>query len=297
MKKRVFTIAMLSFLFVGTPSFSAVEKKDSVKTEMVAEATTATTDSAKAETVAEAAPVAPVEETKTEAPKKASFHQIVKEKIIEGGVTFMSIVLLCLVLGLTIAIERVITLNLASTDVKKLMNRIKEALQIGGIASAKDVCASSPSPVASIIAQGLIRVPEGLDNVSDSISSHGSAEMIRLEKGMSWIALFISLAPMFGFMGTVIGMIDAFDTIQQAEDIKIDQVAGGIKVALLTTVAGLIVAVILQVFYNYLTAKLDTLAEQMEDANNDFIDILVVTDILNKKPSEVSKKATARVEA
>jgi len=208
--------------------------------------------------------------------EQVSLHQFVKEKIIEGGVTFMSIVLICLIIGLTIAVERVVTLNMATSNVSKFMEKVKESFQTNGIDKTKELCASTRGPIPSILAQGLLRIDEGVDNVEKSIDSYGSTEMIRLEKGMSWIQLFINLAPMFGFMGTVMGMIEAFDQIQATADIQIDQVAGGIKVALLTTVAGLVVAVILQVFYNYLSAKLDSISEQMEDANNSFVDMLVV---------------------
>ncbi len=305
MKKCTLSFLMAAFLFVGSASFAAeTAKVDSAKaeTEIVDSASTAASDEAVDSAAVAAAPVeekpeetASVEEAEI-APVAPSFHQVVKEKIIEGGVVFMSIVLICLIIGLTVAVERVITLNMASTNVAKFMAKVKEALQVGGLTAAKEVCMKTPGPVASIISQGLIRVPQGIDNVSDSIASHGSSEMMRLEKGLSWIQLFISVAPMFGFMGTVLGMIDAFDTIQMAEDIKIDQVAGGIKVALLTTVAGLIVAVILQFFYNYLTAKLDSLAEQMEDANNDFIDILVVTGAADKEIEEAKVRKAQLVQ-
>lgn len=310
MKKCTLSFLMAAFLFVGNASFAAeTASVDSAKaeTEIVDSTSTAVADSASTDSAAAVAAAAndqnalpdnePIQEELAEVEAVApSFHQVVKEKIIEGGVVFMSIVLICLIIGLTVAVERVITLNMASTNVKKFMTKVKEALQVGGLNAAKEVCMKTPGPVASIISQGLIRVPEGIDNVSESIASHGSSEMMRLEKGLSWIQLFISVAPMFGFMGTVLGMIDAFDTIQMAEDIKIDQVAGGIKVALLTTVAGLIVAVILQFFYNYLTAKLDSLAEQMEDANNDFIDILVVTGAADKEIEEAKVRKAQLVQ-
>lgn len=210
----------------------------------------------------------PVEESQT-------FHQRVKEKFIEGGWEFMGIVLLCLILGLAISIERIITLNLATTNTKKLLSEVEDALSSGGVEEAKKVCASTRGPVASIFSQGLLRVSEGIEMVEKSIISYGSVEMGRLERGLVWISLFISLAPMLGFMGTVIGMIDAFDSIQAAGDISPQVVAGGIKVALLTTVGGLIVAVILQLFYNYNVSKIDSLVNQMEDASIAFIDLLV----------------------
>ena len=202
-------------------------------------------------------------------------HQIIKDKFIEGGVLFMGIVLTCLILGLAIAIERVITINLATINTKKFISDVDQALNTGGVEKAQDLSARTPGPIASIYSQGFSRLREGLSAVEKSIVSYGSVEMGKLEKGLTWISLFISLAPMLGFMGTVIGMIEAFDTIEQAEDIKIDEVASGIKVALLTTVAGLIVAVILQVFYNYLVSKIDSLVNQMEESSVNLVDMIV----------------------
>jgi biopolymer transport protein ExbB len=204
-----------------------------------------------------------------------SFHQVVKEKFIEGGWQFMGIVLVCLILGLAIAIERIITLNLATSNNKKLLAKVEEALEAGGVEQAKEVTKSTRGPVASIFTQGLMRMSEGLEMVEKSIIAYGSVEMGRLERGLVWISLFISLAPMLGFMGTVIGMIEAFDSIEAAGDISPALVARGIKIALLTTVAGLIVAVILQLFYNYLVAKIDGLVNGMEDASISLVDILV----------------------
>ncbi len=203
------------------------------------------------------------------------FHQQVKEKFIEGDWRFMSPVLLCLILGLAIAIERIITLNLASTNTKRLLTKVEDALNTGGIEAAKDVTKNTRGPVASIFTQGLMRWPEGVDMVEKSIVSYGSVEMGRLERGLVWISLFIAIAPMLGFMGTVIGMIGAFDAIEAAGDISPSLVAGGIKIALLTTVAGLIVAIILQLFYNYCVSKVDSLVNQMEDASISLVDILV----------------------
>ena len=207
--------------------------------------------------------------------EEATFTQVVKDKFIEGGWPWMSPVLLCLILGLAIAIERIITLNMATTNTKKLLAKVEDALNTGGIEAAKEVTASTRGPVASIFTQGLMRSSEGIDMVEKSIISYGSVEMGRLEKGLVWISLFISLAPMLGFMGTVVGMIQAFDAIQAAGDISPSLVAGGIKVALLTTVAGLIVSIILQLLYNYLVSKVDGLVNQMEDASISLVDLLV----------------------
>jgi biopolymer transport protein ExbB len=207
--------------------------------------------------------------------EEASFHQIIKQQFIDGGPEFMGIVLICLILGLAISIERIIHLNLATTNVSKLLNKVDKALNSGGVEAAKEVCRNTNGPVASIFVQGLMRMSEGVEMVEKSIIAYGSVEMGKLEKGMVWISLFISLAPMLGFMGTVIGMIDAFDAIAAAGDVSPSLVAGGIKVALLTTVGGLIVAVILQLFYNYLVSKVDSLVNSMEDASITLVDMLV----------------------
>ena len=214
--------------------------------------------------------------------EEQGFHQVVKEKFIEGGWQFMGIVLVCLILGLAISIERIITLNLATTNTKKLLAKVEEALESGGVEKAKDVTKSTRGPVASIFTQGLMRMTEGIEMVEKSIIAYGSVEMGRLEKGLVWISLMISLAPMLGFMGTVIGMIEAFDSIEAAGDISPALVARGIKIALLTTVAGLIVAVILQLFYNYLVSKIDGLVNSMEDASISLVDILVRYNLTKK---------------
>ncbi len=207
--------------------------------------------------------------------EEVSFHQVIKQQFIDGGPEFMGIVLICLILGLAISIERIIHLNLATTNVSKLLTKVDEALKLGGVEAAKEVCRNTNGPVASIFVQGLMRMSEGVEMVEKSIIAYGSVEMGKLEKGMVWISLFISLAPMLGFMGTVIGMIDAFDAIAAAGDVSPSLVAGGIKVALLTTVGGLIVAVILQLFYNYLVSKVDSLVNSMEDASITLVDMLV----------------------
>jgi biopolymer transport protein ExbB len=194
---------------------------------------------------------------------------------IEGDPIYMTPIVLCLILGLAVSLERIVTLNLASTNTKKLLLKIEDALSTGGIEAAKDVTRNTRGPVASIFTQGLMRYSEGIEMVEKSIIAYGSVEMGRMEKGLVWISLFISMAPMLGFLGTVIGMIFAFDTIEAAGDISPSIVAGGIKIALITTVAGLIVAIILQLFYNYLVAKIDSLVNDMEDASISLVDILV----------------------
>ena len=217
--------------------------------------------------------VVPVE---VEEAEEASFHQVLKEKFIEGGAGFMGVVLIALILGLALCIERIIYLNLATTDTDKLLADIDKAFKgKKGVEDAKEVCRNTPGPVASIFYQGLERSSEGLEMVEKSIVAYGSVQMGRLERNTSWISLFIALAPMLGFMGTVIGMIQAFDKIEAAGDMQPSLVAGGIKVALLTTVFGLIVAIILQIFYNYIIAKIDSIVNDMENASIDLMDLLV----------------------
>ena len=203
-----------------------------------------------------------------------SFTQELKNRFIEGGPGFMGIVLICLILGLAISIERIIFLNLATTNTKKLTSGVEEAISSGGIEAAKELCRDTKGPVASIFYQGLDRANEGIENAEKAVIAYGGVQMGQLEKNVSWISLFIALAPMLGFMGTVIGMIQAFDKIEAAGDMQPSLVAGGIKVALLTTVFGLIVAIILQVFYNYIVAKIDSIVNDMEDASITLIDIL-----------------------
>ena len=261
MKNIITLITLFSFLLIGNYSIHAQSDsiEDTTSVEQVESMESSEDYSTNVETVTES----------------ESFHQIIKQKFIEGGPGFMGIVLLCLILGLALAIERIIYLNLATTDTDKLLHGVENAMKNGGVEAAKEVCRNTKGPVASIFYQGLDRSNEGIDMVEKSIISYGSVQLGLLEKGLSWISLFIALAPMLGFMGTVIGMIGAFDAIEAAGDISPSLVAGGIKVALLTTVFGLIVAMILQIFYNYLIAKVDSITNWMEDASISLIDLLV----------------------
>ena len=264
--KKLF--ALITFAAVLNFSYApaVIAQEDSTGTEMVADELVEEVEEpvveVPAETVVEAAP-------------DESFHQTLKTKFIEGGAGFMGVVLLVLILGLALCIERIIYLSLATGNSDKLLGEIESSLSSGGVDAAKEICRNTKGPVASIFYQGLNRKDEGLDMVEKSIVSYGSVQMGLLEKGLSWISLCIALAPMLGFMGTVIGMIGAFDAIEAAGDISPSLVAGGIKVALLTTVFGLIVAMILQVFYNYIIAKVDSLVNDMENASITFMDILV----------------------
>ncbi len=276
MMKKVFSIFTLTaMLSMSTVAFAqeADEVTNEEAVEMAENDTLADEESAVEEEAAEMPLTEQEEETTTT--ERQTIHQIIKQKFIEGGPEFMGIVLLVLILGLAICIERIIYLNLATTNNNKLIKNVDEALKSGGVEKAKEVCKNTRGPVASIFYQGLDRADGGIDVVEKSIISYGSVLMGQLERGVSWISLFIALAPMLGFMGTVIGMIGAFDAIEAAGDISPSLVAGGIKVALLTTVFGLIVAIILQIFYNYIVAKIDNITNSMENASIALIDLLV----------------------
>ena len=201
-------------------------------------------------------------------------NQALKQKFIEGGPAFMSLIIICLIIGLALAIERILYLSFSKINTKKLVENVEAALKEGGIEKAKEVCRETRGPVASIFYQGLLRYDQGLDVVEKTIVSYGSVQQSQLESGLSWISLFIAIAPSLGFLGTVIGMINAFDAIQAAGDISPNIVAGGMKVALITTVGGLIVAMILQVFYNYILAKIESITIDMEDSSISLIDVL-----------------------
>lgn len=211
-----------------------------------------------------------------------SGYQVLKKYFIDGDWRFMSFVLICLILGLAFCIERIITLNIATTNTDKLLSRIDENLKSGDIEGAKEVCKSTPGPTASILFEGLKNADQGPEAVEKAIVSYGGVQMGLLERGLVWISLFIAIAPMLGFMGTVIGMIQAFDRIQAVGDLSPSVVAGGIKVALLTTVFGLISAIILQIFYNYIVNKIDGIVNKMEDASIAIVDIMAENNVFSK---------------
>jgi biopolymer transport protein ExbB len=260
MKKLFSIIAIAALVFAGTLSSNAA---------------TVQTMPSNVQTVMMAATVSIIQDEGGTTTADKGFHQELKDRFVEGGPAFMGIVLLCLILGLAFAIERIIYLNLSTTNTKKLADNVEDALNSGGLDAAKEVCRNTKGPVASIYYQGLERADESIDAAEKAVIAYGGVQMGQLEKNVSWISLFISIAPMLGFMGTVLGMIDAFDKIQAAGDMNPSLVAGGIKIALLTTVFGLVVAIILQVFYNYIIAKIDSIVNSMEDASITLIDMLV----------------------
>ena len=272
MKKLFAFVAVLGMLFLGA-SLTVVAQNETTDTTTMEEMadTTAVTEGVTVEVTEEA----PAEEVATAPEEGGELHKKIKAKFIEGGASFMGAVLLTLIFGLALAIERIIYLNLATTNTDKLLKKVEEALESDGIDAAKEVCRNTRGPAASIFYQGLDRVEEGIEAAEKSVISYGSVQMGLLEKNLSWISLFIAIAPMLGFMGTVIGMIDAFDKIRIAGTVSAQLVAGGIQIALITTVSGLIVAIILQIFYNYILTKIDALVNNMEDSSITLIDILV----------------------
>lgn len=217
-----------------------------------------------------------VEEVQAPAPAEGGgMHKALKQKFIEGGPAWMAPIALCLIVGLALCIERIIYLSLSSTDTKKLLADVDEAWSKGGVEAAKEVCRNTRGPVASIFYQGLSRFDEGVEVVEKTVASYGGVQLGLLETNLTWISLFIALSPSLGFLGTVVGMVEAFDRIQQVGDISATIVASGIKVALLTTVFGLIVAMILQVFYNYILTLVEGMTNDMEDSSISLLDIIV----------------------
>lgn len=228
---------------------------------------------AAAEPVAEAVTEVVDEVAETEVAGE-TMHHVMMQKFLEGGWAWMLPILIFLVIGLAVAIERILYLALSTINTKKFVAEVEQTVKSKGIGAAKELCRNTRGPIASIYYQGLDRYDQGLDAVEKSVVSYGSVQTGQMESGLTWIGLFIALSPMLGFMGTVVGMIQAFDQIQAAGDISPTLVAGGIKVALLTTLMGLIAAVILQLFYNYIVSKIDSLVNDMEDASITLMDIL-----------------------
>ena len=271
MRKFLAIMAVTGVLTFGISNV-VVADDDSTSTEMVEDTAQMETAIEVVEEVVPEATSAAVEET-IEVEK--TFHQTVKQKFIEGDAGFMSFVAISLILGLAIVIERVIYLSMSTSNTSKLVNDVETALNTGGVDAAKEVCRNTAGPVASIFYQGLDRYEEGIEMVEKSVIAYGGVQVGQLEKNVSWISLFIALAPMLGFFGTVIGMISAFDAIAAANNISPAIVAVGIGQALITTVSGLLVAMVLQVFYNYIVSKIDSITNDMEDASISLIDILV----------------------
>ena len=227
-------------------------------------------DAAQTEVVAETAAV----ETVTEEPAGEPMHFALMKKFLEGGWGWMLPVLVCLILGLAISIERILYMTFAQINTKKFVAKVEALLNEKGIEAAKEYCRNTRGPIASIYYQGLMRYDQGLEAVEKAVVSYGSVQQGQMESGLSWISLFIALSPSLGFMGTVVGMIQAFDDIERSATMSPTVVAGGIKVALLTTIMGLISAVILQVFFNYILSKIESQVVNMEDTSITLVDML-----------------------
>ena len=275
MKKLLTLIAFFGILFIGVNN-SYAQEPDSIENNT--DTSTTVVEDTEPQ-INETEDVAEEEAAKTEGGR----HQKIKAKFIEGGADFMGIILLVLILGLAISLERVIYLSLATTNVNKLLKNVEKALETGGVDEAKEVCRSTRGPIASIFYQGLERADQNIEVVEKAVISYGSVQMGILEKGLTWVSLFISIAPMLGFMGTVLGMIQAFEAIEAAGNVSAGLVAHGIQIALITTVTGLIVAIILQIFYNYIVSKIDSLVNKMEDSSISLIDILVKHKLTHSK--------------
>ncbi|WP_321478395.1 MotA/TolQ/ExbB proton channel family protein [uncultured Bacteroides sp.] len=271
MKKLFAIIAVIGVITFGSTQIALAQ--DAPAADQTEQATPAAVD--QPEATADAATPAATEE--------GGIHKELKVKFIEGTASFMSLVAIALVIGLAFCIERIIYLSLAEINSKKLIAAVEAALEKGDVEAAKDICRNTRGPIASIFYQGLMRVDQGIDIVEKSVVSYGGVQAGYLEKGCSWITLFIAMAPSLGFLGTVIGMVQAFDKIQQVGDISPTVVAGGMKVALITTIFGLIVALILQVFYNYVLTKIEALTSEMEDSSITLLDLVIKYNLKYKK--------------
>lgn len=280
MKRLFATLTCMAYLFVGFSSVAMAQTAEATEdTTVAATAEQATPDSlaAAADTVEEADATAPEEVT-----EEVNFHQAIKTKFIEGGAEFMALIALTLIIGLSLCLERIIYLNLADADYEAFLKKMESMLERGDVEGAKKLARETRGPIASIAYQALLRLDNGIDVVERSIVSYGGVQGGLLEKNLSWITLFIAIAPSLGFLGTVIGMVLAFDKIQKVGDISPTVVAGGMKVALITTIGGLIVAMILQVFYNYILAKVESILNRMEDASISLVDMVIKYNLLKK---------------
>ena len=270
MKKFFASIACVAALSVGFTTTAMAQDSAATATEVV-DSAKATVDTAAA-AVDTAATATPATE---EAAAEGSFHQAFKQKFIEGGADWMTPIAIALILGLAICLERIVYLNLSDVNPKKMLEDIEAALEKNDLEGAKTIARNTRGPIASIAYQALLRADQGIDIVEKSVVSYGGVQGGLLEKNLSWITLFIALSPSLGFLGTVVGMVFAFDKIEQVGDISPTVVAGGMKVALITTIGGLVVAMILQVFYNYILSLVEGIVNKMEDASITLLDIIV----------------------
>lgn len=259
------TILVLGMLLVST----AVTAADTISSTVLSDTTTSV--------MLDEAFLEMADTTSVDAIANESMYTQLKNKFVEGGAGFMSLVALCLIIGLAFCIERIIYLSLSEINAKKFMQDVEQKLVSEGVESAKNLCRNTKGPVASVCYQGLLHIKDTEDSIERSISSYASVQIGNMEKGCSWITLCIAMAPSLGFLGTVIGMVMAFDHIESAGDISPTIVASGMKVALITTIFGIITALILQLFYNYILSKIDHLTAQMEESAITLMDIISET--------------------
>lgn len=277
MKKTISSISIALLMAIGVFNYAvSQDTTESTATESVAEEMVDSPSSISNQANEEDSEVSqPIDEV-----VELDFVQTLKQKYIEGDPFWMTPVLICLIIGLALSIERIVYLNLSTINTRKFLDDVETALKNKGVEAAKDICRNTRGPIASIFYQGLDRSDEGIEMVEKSVVSYGGVQMGLLEKGLSWLSLFIALAPMLGFLGTVIGMIFAFDKIVSDGQVSPTTVAGGIKVSLLTTVFGLIAAIILQIFYNYIVSKVDGLVNEMEDSSISLVDMMLKNKIV-----------------
>ncbi|MBR2185691.1 MAG: MotA/TolQ/ExbB proton channel family protein [Prevotella sp.] len=269
-KQKIAFLVISLFLMCVTPVMAQDATTQKAQTETIA----AALDTSAIDTTSLLLDEAAMEMDDSTAVADGGAYTQLKKKFVDGGVWFMSLVALCLILGLAFCIERIIYLTLSEIDAKKFMVRLEEKLKTEGVEAAKDLCRNTRGPIASICYQGLLRIDSSMEEIERSVSSYASVQVGKMEKGCSWITLFIAMAPSLGFLGTVIGMVMAFDQIEIAGDIGPTIVASGMKVALITTIFGIIVALILQLFYNYVLSKIDHLTAQMEESAITLMDII-----------------------
>ena len=263
------TMAIVAMSIFGTSVVEAQSKEavtDSVTTALTHSTAKSVSDSTTSDLI--------VEDELLETEETGGLHKQLKSKFIEGSAGFMSLVALALVIGLAFCIERIIYLTLSEINAKKLMNTIGSKIESADIEGAKDICRNTRGPVASICYQGLLRINESIEDIERSVVSYGAVQTANLERGCSWIKLCITIAPSLGFLGTVIGMVMAFDNIRVAGDISATIVASGMKVALITTIFGIIVALVLQLFYNYIVSKIEHITSQMEESAITLLDCI-----------------------
>ena len=278
--KRLIALFTMVFLLAGVQHVQAQDQQaeDTMMLDDVVDTTAFVADSAMAAVQADLS-----DDDSEMMDEGGGLHKQLKRKFIEGSASFMSLVALALVLGLAFCIERIIYLTLSEVDTKRLMNDVDAKLQQNDVEGAKELCRDTRGPVASICYQGLLHIKEPLDQIDRQLTNYGMVQISKMEKGCTWIRLFIAVAPSLGFLGTVIGMVMAFDRIETAGDISPTIVAQGMKVALITTIFGIIVAIVLQFFYNYILSKIEHLTSQMEEGAIVFIDSVTEYKMRNEK--------------